>query len=59
MARWAETSENGTRAVPSRVMICSAASPEIVSVSLPVVITAAPACASTVVASGRAVERTV
>ena len=37
----------------------SAASPETVSVSRPVAATVAPACASTVIASGRAVVRSV
>ena len=57
MARCADTSENGTPCSPSRATTRPAGSPEMVSVSRSVAAMVAPACASTVVASSRAVVR--
>ena len=57
VARCADTSANGIACSVSTVTIFSAASPDTVAVSGPVTATVAPAWASTVIASVRAVVR--
>src|ERR1700690_2729881 len=59
LARWAETSENGTRAELSSSITRDDGSPVTVSVSVPVMATVAPACVSVVMASVRAVVRSM
>src|SRR5208282_2739005 len=57
VARCADTSANGTRLSVSAAATRSAGRPETMSWSGPVIATLAPACASTVIASPRAAER--
>ena len=57
--RCTDTSENGTLRAPSSSTILSDTSPETVSVSGPVAATVAPALASVVIASERALVRSV